>query len=136
MKTRNATKMGFTLIELVVTMAISGIFVTLAFKLYSTANRAFLVDRKSHEAFFKYNVKSAKTERMLHLFPGECKKNEFSENTTYSFTGDSAYIRNQQLPFSPLQCKAIDKKRFLVYYRGRLDSSNQSLIGFSTIVDR
>ena len=136
MKARNATKMGFTLIELVVTMAISGIFITMAFNLYGTANRAFLADRKNHDAFFKYNVKSAKTERMLRLFPGECKKNDFTGSTTYSFTGDSAYILNDQLPFSPLQCRAIDKKRYLVYDRGRLDSSNLSLVGFSTIVDR
>lgn len=136
MRERNITRSGFTLIELVVTMAISGIFITLAFNLYSTANRAFLVDRKNHELFFTYNVKSAKTERMLRLFPGECKKNDFSGSTSYSFTGDSAYILNNQLPFSPLQCRAIDKKRYLVYYRGRLDSSNSSLVGFSTIVDR
>ena len=39
-------KSGFTLIELMVTLAISGVFFTMAMNLYSTANKAFVTDKK------------------------------------------------------------------------------------------
>lgn len=136
MMRRNASKSGFTLIELVVTMAITGIFCTLAFNLYSTANRAFITDRANHNTFFTYNVKSAQTEKILRDHPGMCEKKEFADEAFYTFTGDSSLILNESLPFKPLRCRALDKKRNLVYFHGYLDSASRALASFSTIVDK
>ena len=46
---KRLSKSGFTLIELVVTIAISGVFFTMAMNLYSTANRAFVTDKEYDE---------------------------------------------------------------------------------------
>lgn len=128
-------KNGFTLIELIVTMAVSGIFTILAFNLYSTANYTFLKDKNKHDVFFDYNVKKSKTIQMLRNHPGSCEKQEFAEELHFSFKGDSAEILNENLPFKPLQCKPIDAKRYIIYFQGYLDSATHSLAGFSTIVD-
>ena len=49
---KRLSKSGFTLIELVVTIAISGVFFTMAMNLYNTANRAFVTDKKYDELYF------------------------------------------------------------------------------------
>ena len=66
---KRLSKSGFTLIELVVTIAISSIFFTMAMNLYSTANRAFVTDEKYDELYFEYNVLKAKTVRFLQEHP-------------------------------------------------------------------
>ena len=118
---KHLSKSGFTLIELVVTIAISGVFFTMAMNLYSTANRAFVTDKKYDELYFEYNVLKAKTERFLQEHPDFCERSD-----KYQF--------EYKLPLSPLQCKAIDKKRYLVYFQGYTDSTKHSLVGFSTII--
>ena len=114
-------KSGFTLIELVVTIAISGVFFTMAMNLYSTANRAFITDKEYDELYFEYNVLKAKTVRFLQEHPDFCERPD-----KYQF--------EYKLPLTPLQCKAIDKKRYLVYFQGYMDPSKHALVGFSTII--
>lgn len=118
---KHLSKSGFTLIELVVTIAISGIFFTMAMNLYSTANRAFVTDKKYDELYFEYNVLKAKTVRFLQEHPDFCERAD-------------KYEAEYNLSLSPLQCKAIDKKRYLVYFQGYTDSTKHSLVGFSTII--
>ena len=114
-------KSGFTLIELVVTIAISGVFFTMAMNLYSTANRAFVTDKKYDELYFEYNVLKSKTERFLQEHPDFCDRPD-------------KYQLEYKLPLSPLQCKAIDKKRYLVFFQGYMDPNKHALVGFSTII--
>lgn len=115
------SKRGFTLIELVTTLAISGIFFTLAMNLYSTANKAFITDKKYDELYFDYNVLKAKTEHFLREHPDFCEKAD-------------KYQIEYSLPFPQLQCKSIDKKRHLVHFQGYMDSTKHALVGFSSII--
>lgn len=115
-------KGGFTLIELVVTMAVSGIFFTLAMNLYSTANRTFLTDRKADDLYFEYNVAKAQTKRFLREHPEFCTTSDTEKYT-------------DRPPLWPLHCKPLDKRRNLVYFRGFLDSTQHALVGFSTITE-
>jgi len=112
---------GFTLIELVVTIAISGVFFTMAMNLYSTANKAFVTDKKYDELYFEYNVLKAKSEHFLREHPDFCERPE-------------KYEIEYKLPLSPLHCKPLDKKRYLVYFQGYMDSTKHALVGFSTII--
>lgn len=114
-------KHGFTLIELVTTMAVSGIFYTMAMNLYCSANSVFTTDKKYDELYFEYNVLKAKTERFLREHPNFCNNPE-------------KYEAEYKLPLSPLHCKSIDKKRHLVYFQGYMDSTRHALVGFSTII--
>jgi prepilin-type N-terminal cleavage/methylation domain-containing protein len=114
-------KRGFTLIELVVTIAISGIFFTMAMNLYSTANKAFVTDKKYDELYFEYNVVKARTIHFLKEHPDFCERTE-------------KYEAEYKIPLSPLLCKALDKKRYLVYFQGYMDSTKHALVGFSTIL--
>lgn len=118
---KHLCKNGFTLIELVVTIAISGIFFTMAMNLYSTANKAFVTDKKYDELYFEYNVLKAKTERFLREHPDFCERPD-------------KYQIEFKLPLGPLQCKAIDKKRNLVYFQGYTAPNKHALVGFSTII--
>ena len=118
---KRLSKSGFTLIELVVTIAISGVFFTMTMNLYSTANRAFITDKEYDELYFEYNVLKAKTVRFLQEHPNFCEHPD-----KYQF--------EYKLPLNPLQCKAIDKKRYLVYFQGYMDSGKRALVGFSTII--
>ncbi len=116
-----ANKRGFTLIELVTTMAVSGFFFALAMNLYCSANKAFITDKKYDELYFEYNVRKAQTERFLREHPNFCDIPE-------------KYEAEYKLPFTPLRCKPLDKKRHLVYFQGHMDSTKHALIGFSTII--
>lgn len=118
---KHLSKSGFTLIELVVTIAISGIFFTMAMNLYSTANKAFVTDKKYDELYFEYNVLKAKTISFLQEHPDFCERPE-------------KYEIEYKLPLSPLHCKPLDKKRYLVYFQGYMDPSKHALVGFSTII--
>lgn len=116
-----SNKYGFTLIELVTTTALSGFFFTMAMNLYSTANRAFMTDKKYDELYFEYNVLKAKTKLFLQEHPNFCERSD-------------KYEIEYKLPFHPLQCKRIDKNRHLVYFQGYMDSTQKALVGFSTII--
>lgn len=118
---KRTNKCGFTLIELVTTMALSGLFFTLAMNLYSTANKAFITDKKYDELYFEYNVLKARTEHFLREHPNFCENPE-------------KYEMEYTLPLSPLHCKPLDKKRSLVYFQGYMDSTRHALVGFSTII--
>lgn len=121
-------KNGFTLIELVVTMAVSGIFFTLAMNMYCNANGAFINYKKSHEAYFDYNVKKATASRMLKNNSGKCEN-----DGTFHFSGDAADSLNNAFPFPAPKCKSLDRKRILVYFLGVADSSSKELLGYSEI---
>ncbi|MBQ2561643.1 MAG: type II secretion system protein [Fibrobacter sp.] len=114
-------KLGFTLIELVTTIAISGAFFTMAMNLYGNANKAFATDKKYDELYFEYNALKARTERFLREHPDFCERSE-------------KYQIEYNLPFKPLSCKPLDKKRYLVYFQGYMDPTRLALVGFSTIV--
>ncbi len=118
---KKSNKQGFTLIELVITMAISGFFFTLAMNLYSTANKAFVTDKKYDELYFEYNVLKARTEHFLREHPDFCEKKD-------------KYEVEYKIPLGPLQCLPLDKKRNLVYFQGYMDSTKHALVGFSTII--
>lgn len=122
MKRATRSKRGFTLIELVVTMAVTGIFFTLAMNLYCNANRALAGDREIDSLYFDYNVAKAETERFLREHPDFCT------------TSDAEKIENRP-PFWPLACKPLDKRRNLVYFRGFMDSTHHAVVGFSTIIN-
>lgn len=120
------SKKGFTLIELVVTMAVSAIFFTLAMHMFTTANGAFVSYKKSHADYFDYNVKKASAEKMLRNNPGECSEGNFT------FTGESADSLNEVFPFPAPKCAKLDSKRYLVYFLGKIDSTTNAIYGFST----
>lgn len=121
-----ASKRGFTLIELIVTMAVSGIFFTLAMNMFSTANGSFVSYKKAHEEYFDYNVKKAKANRMLLDNTGSCQ-----ENGEFHFTGDSADSLDMEFPFPQPKCKDVDHKRTLVYFLGATDSTSKEIVGYS-----
>ena len=116
---------GFTLIELVVTLAVSGIFFTLAMNMYVTANGAFTGYRKTHEAYFEHNVRAAVANRMLRDNRGTCDGGEFR------FAGEAADSLDRAVPFPAPRCKRIDRDRILVYFLGKADSASRELQGFS-----
>ena len=116
------------MIELVVTMAVSGIFFTLAMNMFSTANGAFISYRKAHDAYFDYNVKKATANRMLKDNQGECQN-----GGTFHFTGEFADSLNNAFPFPAPKCKPLDRKRYLVYYLGIPDSASREIQGYSEI---
>lgn len=118
---KRSSKRGFTLIELVTTMALSGVFFTMALDLYNTITKAYLTDKKYDELYFDYNVQVAKTKRFLKEHYDYCEKPE-------------KYEMEFKLPLSPLHCKALEKKRYLVYFQGYMDSGKRALVGFSTII--
>lgn len=124
-------KKGFTLIELVVTMAVSSIFFTLALNLYGSANNAFLNYKITHEFYFEYNVMKANADRQLRENPGEC-----TPDGNYIFTGVKADSLNEAFPFQVPKCKRIDSKRNLVYFTGIANSTINKAVGYSQIVDR
>lgn len=124
-------KKGFTLIELVVTMAVSSIFFTLALNLYGSANNAFLNYKITHEFYFEYNVMKANADRQLRENPGEC-----TPDGNYIFRGDKADSLNEVFPFPAPKCKTIDSKRNLIYFTGIADSTINKAVGYSQIVDR
>lgn len=126
---RSKKKKGFTLIELVVTMAVTSIFVTLAMHLYVSANGSFVSYKKSHEEYFDYNVKKATAEKMLRENPGAC-----DQSRIFSFTGESADSLNEAFPFPSPKCDRIDKSSNLVYFLGKTDSSSHAIYGFSYII--
>lgn len=113
------------MIELIVAMAVSGIFFTLAMNMFITANGSFIRYKKSHEAYFDYNVKKAIASRMLDTHQGSC-----DNEGNFRFLGISADSLNKVFPFSSPKCKKIDRKRSLVYYLGILDSTSMETIGF------
>lgn len=119
-------KKGFTLIELIVTLAISGIFFTLALHMFGTANGAFANFSKTNDDYFKYNVKKATAEKMLHNNPGVCT------NGIFSFIGDAADSLNKVFPFPTPQCTKIDSKSIFIYHLGKTDSTSNTVYGFST----
>lgn len=124
-------KKGFTLIELVVTMAVSGIFFTLALNLYGSANNAFLNYKKTHEAYFEYNIMKANANRLLRENPGNC-----DPDGNYIFRGDKADSLNEVFPFPAPKCKPIDSKRNLIYFTGIADTTINKAVGYSQIIDR
>ncbi|MCQ2063128.1 MAG: prepilin-type N-terminal cleavage/methylation domain-containing protein [Fibrobacter sp.] len=129
MSTRNKAKEGFTLIELVVTMAVSGIFFMLAMHVYVSANGAFVSYKKSHEDYFEYNVKKATAEKMLRENTGEC-----DSTGNFSFTGESADSLNEVFPFPEPKCAQLGRERHLVYFLGKLDSTTSAFYGFSATI--
>ena len=118
-------KKGFTLIELIVTIGISGIFFTMAMHMFYSANSIFANNKKIHEYYFEYNVKKAKAEKMLRNNPGICS------NGSFLFIGDAADSLNNEFPFPAPKCTKIDRKRSLVYVLGKMDSTNNGTWGFS-----
>lgn len=126
------SKKGFTLIELIVTMAVSGIFFTLAMNMFSTANGSFVSYKKAHEAYFDYNVKKAIANRMLNEHQGTCDNQgnfHFSGDSTRFISADSL---DKAFPFPSPKCRPVDKKRTLVYYLGVPDSSSREVQGYSS----
>lgn len=125
------SKKGFTLIELIVTMAVSGIFFTLAMNMFSTANGSFVSYKKAHESYFDYNVKKAIANRMLSEHQGTCDNQgnfHFSGDSTRFISADSL---DKAFPFPESKCKKLDCKRSLVYFLGIQDSTSKEIVGFS-----
>ncbi|SHL46051.1 prepilin-type N-terminal cleavage/methylation domain-containing protein [Fibrobacter sp. UWOV1] len=98
-------KRGFTLIELVVTIAVSGIFFTLAMNLYVQAVKGQLAFTKKDAAYMQRTVDNALTKRMLQEHPGKCV------NGKYILDSDT---ENPHL-FHNLQCKVLKRGRIVVY---------------------
>lgn len=99
-------KNGFTLIELVVTMAVSGIFFTLAMNLYTQAVKGQLAFTKKDAAYMQRSVDIAKTKRMLQGHPGKCVDGIYVLDSTDNVIPASTH---------PLQCKELKRGRVVVY---------------------
>ena len=98
-------KRGFTLIELVVTIAVSGIFFTLAMHLYTQAVKGQLAFTKKDAAYMQRTVDNALTKRMLQEHPGKCV------NGKYILDSDTENLRL----INNLQCKKLKRGRIVVY---------------------
>ena len=127
--TGQATKRGFTLIELVVTLCIAGIFSTFAMEYYLQAVKANRVAAERDHSYFEYNVSKKLLKRVLADNKGECI------DGIYRFVGESADSLNATVPFPELKCSSIAHNRTLVYYLGPLDSAITSPVGFSTVLE-
>ena len=121
-------KKGFTLIELVVTISVAGIFSTFAMNYYLQAVKAKQVMVEKHDEYFEYNVFKSKLKRDLLDYEGECKEGK------YTFKADQSDFQQPVTPAEGLDCKVRDHNRVLVYYLGKLDSSSKKLVGFSTVL--
>ncbi|PWJ55078.1 MULTISPECIES: type II secretion system protein [unclassified Fibrobacter] len=97
---------GFTLIELIVTIAISGIFFTLAMNLYTQAVKGQLAFTKKDAAYMQRSVDIAKTKRMLQEHPGKCVDGIYVLDSADNVIPASTH---------PLQCKELKKARVVVY---------------------
>jgi prepilin-type N-terminal cleavage/methylation domain-containing protein len=98
-------KHGFTLIELVVTIAVSGIFFTLAMNLYVQAVKGQLAFAKKDASYMQRTVDIALTKKMLQEHPGKCVDGKYILD---SDTEDPRLVHN-------LQCKELKRGRILVY---------------------
>ena len=131
----HATKRGFTLIELVVTLCIAGIFSTFAMEYYLQAVKANRAAAERDHSYFEYNVSKKRLKKAIAENDGIC------EDGFYHFTGDAADSLTTAIPFVPLQCSPIAHGRTLVYYTGPIDTTktgrarNAHPIAFSTIVE-
>jgi prepilin-type N-terminal cleavage/methylation domain-containing protein len=121
-------KKGFTLIELVVTISVAGIFSTFAMNYYLQAIKAKQAMVEKHDEYFEYNVVKSKLKRALLDYEGECKRGK------YTFKADQSCFEQPTVPAAGLDCKVLDHSRVLVYYLGKLDSSSKKLVGFSTVL--
>lgn len=107
-------KRGFTLIELVVTIAVSGIFFTLAMNLYVQAVKGQLAFTKKDAAYMQRTVDNALTKRMLQEHPGKCVNGKYilNSDTDVVLSPDS----KASLPhLHSLQCKELKRGRIVVY---------------------
>lgn len=98
-------KRGFTLIELVVTIAVSGIFFTLAMHLYTQAVKGQLAFTKKDTAYMQRSVDIALTKKMLQKHPGKC------------IDGKYALDSDTEIPhlFQNMQCKELKRGRIVVF---------------------
>ena len=122
-------KHGFTLIELVVTISLAGIFSTFAMEYYLQAIKANNIAAKRNSSYFEYNVSKNILKRTLAGNRGECV------DGTYRFVGESADSLNATVPFPKLTCRPIAHDRTLIYFLGPLDSIVTSPVGFSTVLE-
>jgi hypothetical protein len=65
---------------------------------------------------------------MLKDNPGKC-----GDDGTFHFLGDTADSLDKAFPFPAPKCKALDRKRALVYFLGIPDSASKELLGYSEI---
>lgn len=98
-------KHGFTLIELVVTIAVSGIFFTLAMNLYVQAVKGQLAFTKKDASYMQRTIDIALTRRMLQEHPGKCIDGK------YILDSDTENLRL----INNLQCKKLKRGRIVVY---------------------
>lgn len=98
-------KRGFTLIELVVTIAVSGIFFTLAMNLYVQAIKGQLAFTKKDAIYMQRTVDIALTKKMLQENPGKCVDGK------YILDSDTENLRL----INNLQCKKLKRGRIVVY---------------------
>ena len=98
-------KRGFTLIELVVTIAVSGIFFTLAMHLYTQAVKGQLAFTKKDAVYMQRSVDIALTKKMLQEYPGKCIDGNYIVD---SDTETHPLIQN-------LKCKELKRGRIVVY---------------------
>jgi prepilin-type N-terminal cleavage/methylation domain-containing protein len=133
--TGQATKRGFTLIELVVTLCIAGIFSTFAMEYYLQAVKANRVAAERDHSYFEYNVNKNRLKKTLAENEGFC------EDGIYHFTGEASDSLTTAIPFAQLQCSPIAHGRTLVYYIGPINTTktgrarNAHPIAFSSIVE-
>lgn len=121
-------KKGFTLIELVITISVAGIFSTFAMNYYLQVIKAKQAMDKRHDEYFEFNVVKSKLKCALQDNEGECKEGK------YTFNIEQNDLQQAVFPASGLECKALAHNRVLVYYLGKLDSSSKRLVGFSTVL--
>ena len=125
----HTSKKGFTLIELVVTLCIAGIFSTFAMEYYLQAVKANRAAAEKDQSYFEYNKNKNIMKKTLIDNRGECV------DGIYRFVGENADSLNTTVPFPELKCSPIPHGRTLVYYLGPLNSAMKTPVGFSTVLE-
>ncbi|MCF0215765.1 MAG: prepilin-type N-terminal cleavage/methylation domain-containing protein [Fibrobacteraceae bacterium] len=108
---------GFTLIELVVTMAVAGIFFTLAMHLYTQAVKGRIAFEKKDAAYIQRTVDVAKTKRILQEHPGKCIDGKYVLDNANAVMANEQRGHHQPEPLltQSLHCKELKRGRIVVY---------------------
>lgn len=106
---------GFTLIELIVTMCLSGVFLSFALQYYLSALRVEKNIREDFDSYFDYNVKKAAVQKLLKNKTGLCS------GGIYFVSGTDSVSSVSEIPLKSWNCHESGEGRRVLYYQGHAE---------------